>query len=77
MIGSLTTESPIRESSFMGGKRSLPMNADTQLQAYVIGLAIGDGNLSNPSGRAVRLRSGRVPCGPCDARTSHTTFPKS
>jgi hypothetical protein len=53
------------------------MNADTQLQAYVIGLAIGDGNLSNPSGRAVRLRSGRVPCGPCDARTSHTTFPKS
>jgi hypothetical protein len=32
------------------------MNADTQLQAYVIGLAIGDGNLSNPSGRAVRLR---------------------
>ncbi len=27
-----------------------------KLQAYVIGLALGDGNLSNPNGRAVRLR---------------------
>lgn len=27
-----------------------------ELLAYVIGLAIGDGNLSNPNGRAVRLR---------------------
>ena len=26
------------------------------MQAYVIGVAIGDGNLSNPNGRAVRLR---------------------
>ena len=38
------------------GKRTLPLNPDRQLQAYVIGLAIGDGNLSNPNGRAVRLR---------------------
>jgi hypothetical protein len=37
-------------------KRILPLNADRQLQAYVIGLAIGGGNLSNPNGRAVRLR---------------------
>jgi hypothetical protein len=33
-----------------------PLNPDPELQAYVIGLAIGDGNLSNPNGRAVRLR---------------------
>ena len=33
-----------------------PLNPDRALQAYVIGLAIGDGNLSNPNGRAVRLR---------------------
>jgi hypothetical protein len=32
------------------------LNADLELQAYVIGLAIGDGNLSNPNGRATRLR---------------------
>src|SRR5262245_62050550 len=38
------------------GKRTLALNPDTQLQAYVIGVAIGDGNLSNPNGRAVRLR---------------------
>jgi hypothetical protein len=37
-------------------KRILPLNPDRELQAYVIGLAIGDGNLSNPNGRAVRLR---------------------
>lgn len=29
---------------------------DKQYLAYMIGLAIGDGNLSNPNGRAVRLR---------------------
>lgn len=29
---------------------------DKKLHAYVIGLALGDGNLSNPNGRAVRLR---------------------
>jgi DNA-binding transcriptional regulator WhiA len=32
------------------------LNQDKILQAYVIGLALGDGNLSNPNGRAVRLR---------------------
>jgi len=37
-------------------KRILPLNPDLGLQAYVIGLAIGDGNLSNPNRRAVRLR---------------------
>jgi hypothetical protein len=36
--------------------RISPLNPDRRLQAYVIGLAIGDGNLSNPNGRAVRLR---------------------
>jgi DNA-binding transcriptional regulator WhiA len=34
----------------------LPLNPDPGLRAYVVGLAIGDGNLSNPNGRAVRLR---------------------
>jgi hypothetical protein len=38
------------------GSRIVPLNPDRRLQAYVIGLAIGDGNLSNPNGRAVRLR---------------------
>jgi len=32
------------------------INEDKSLQAYVIGLAIGDGNLSNPNDRATRLR---------------------
>jgi hypothetical protein len=36
--------------------RVAKLNPDRRLQAYVIGLAIGDGNLSNPNGRAVRLR---------------------
>lgn len=36
--------------------RTASLNPDRKLQAYVIGLAIGDGNLSNPNGRAVRLR---------------------
>lgn len=36
--------------------RKASLNPDRELQAYVIGLAIGDGNLSNPNGRAVRLR---------------------
>ena len=29
---------------------------DKNTLAYIIGVAIGDGNLSNPNGRAVRLR---------------------
>ncbi len=32
------------------------VSQDKKLQAYIIGLALGDGNLSNPNGRAVRLR---------------------
>ena len=36
--------------------RKTIVNQDRNLQAYVIGLAIGDGNLSNPNGRATRLR---------------------
>ncbi len=32
------------------------LNPDKCLQAYIIGIALGDGNLSNPSGRGVRLR---------------------
>lgn len=32
------------------------LNGDKRLHAYAIGLAIGDGNLSNPNRRAVRLR---------------------
>ncbi len=38
------------------------LNPDKELQAYVIGLALGDGNLSNPNGRATRLRIS------CDAK---------
>jgi hypothetical protein len=36
--------------------RVLPLYPDRELHAYVIGVAIGDGNLSSPNGRAVRLR---------------------
>lgn len=33
-----------------------PMAVDAVLRAYVVGLALGDGNLSNPNGRCTRLR---------------------
>ncbi len=36
--------------------RNPKINSDKSLQAYVIGLAIGDGNLTNPNQRAARLR---------------------
>jgi ribosomal protein L39E len=36
--------------------RKTILNKDKALQSYVIGIAIGDGNLSNPNGRATRLR---------------------
>jgi hypothetical protein len=36
--------------------RNTKLNTNRNLQAYVIGIAIGDGNLSKPSPRAVRLR---------------------
>jgi len=32
------------------------INPNRNLRAYIVGLAIGDGNLSNPNGRATRLR---------------------
>ena len=32
------------------------VNSDKKLHAYIIGIALGDGNLSNPNSRAVRLR---------------------
>ena len=44
------------EATVLMNRRVLPLHADPQLQAYVVGVAIGDGNLSNPNGRAVRLR---------------------
>ena len=37
-------------------KKSSIVPIDLGVLAYVIGLAIGDGNLSNPNGRAIRLR---------------------
>jgi DNA-binding transcriptional regulator WhiA len=36
--------------------RNKVINPDKKIQAYIIGLALGDGNLSNPNGRGVRLR---------------------
>lgn len=35
---------------------STSISSSKTLQAYVVGLALGDGNLSNPNKRAVRLR---------------------
>ena len=35
---------------------TIKMKEDINNLAYIIGVAIGDGNLSNPNGRAVRLR---------------------
>jgi len=36
--------------------RATRLNKNKNLQSYIIGLAIGDGNLSNPNSRATRLR---------------------
>jgi len=36
--------------------RNTILNENKLLQSYIIGVAIGDGNLSNPNGRAIRLR---------------------
>lgn len=36
--------------------KNTTISQDKSLWAYVIGVAIGDGNLSNPTGRATRLR---------------------
>lgn len=38
-----------------------PLSGDLKLRAYVIGVALGDGNLTNPNGRATRLR---ITCDP-------------
>lgn len=49
------------EQSHEGSSPSLPTNMSTPKidknnLAYIIGVALGDGNLSNPNGRSVRLR---------------------
>lgn len=44
-----------REGSSPSSGRMLYVN-DKKILSYVIGIALGDGNLSNPNGRAVRLR---------------------
>ncbi len=35
---------------------SIPSSGTLETLAFVVGVALGDGNLSNPNGRAVRLR---------------------
>jgi hypothetical protein len=41
----------------MRGHFRIPeLSENKKLRAYIIGLSLGDGNLSNPNGRAVRLR---------------------
>lgn len=37
-------------------KKKLLLDSDKSLVAYIVGIALGDGNLSNPNGRATRLR---------------------
>ena len=37
-------------------KKKLLRDSDKSLVSYIVGVAIGDGNLSNPNGRATRLR---------------------
>ncbi len=53
-------DSKSRAERFVGSSPTSGTNltrmSDKEALAYVIGLAIGDGNLSNPNGRAVRLR---------------------
>ncbi len=39
-----------------GNFRKTILNSDKNLQSYIIGLAIGDGNLSSPDGKTQRLR---------------------
>ncbi len=47
-------------SGTMSYYRTPTISGDKDLRAYVTGLAIGDGNLSNPNDRATRLR---ISCG--------------
>ncbi len=56
-VGSTPTSGTTR---YIGKPKPLPQ--DRALLAYVVGVAIGDGNLSNPNGRATKLRI------TCDAR---------
>ncbi len=44
------------ESSSLSSGSMRRFSTDVKLRAYIVGLALGDGNLSNPNGRAVRLR---------------------
>jgi len=49
----------LKMSCSQGREGSSPSSGTIEykkLHAYIVGLAIGDGNLSNPNGRAVRLR---------------------
>jgi len=52
----LEGSSPSLGTTMRGYFRKTRLNLNKNLRAYVIGLAIGDGNLSNQNGRATRLR---------------------
>ena len=43
-------------SSPTRGTMKRRVSNNKKLHAYIVGLALGDGNLSNPNGRAIRLR---------------------
>ena len=55
-------DSKSRGESLVGSSPTLGIFTETEnkkllkLKAYIIGVALGDGNLSNPNGRATRLR---------------------
>lgn len=49
-------DSKSRGVSLAGSSPALGTTEYNRTLAYVVGVAIGDGNLSNPNGRAVRLR---------------------
>ncbi len=69
---STQNRSPLRDCGFDSHHRhqmkTKRINPNKFLQAYVIGLALGDGNLSNPNGRGVRLRIS------CDAKYPKLIF---
>lgn len=52
----LRVQVPLSAPVTMSYYREQLLNPDKKLQAYIIGVALGDGNLSNPNRRAVRLR---------------------
>lgn len=49
-------DSKSRAARLVGSSPTSGTNESKLAEAYVIGVALGDGNLSNPNGRAVRLR---------------------